>query len=242
MTEKPYWLLIYSVLPHVLFDAFWALLALSQLSMYVTAISYFILMGLLLGQLGTCCTLWLRRRGLWALSSLGIVLVSISAISISASLDHNDFRELSSITTLVFIFTPLYCLGPMSVWRSFSAERVPQFSLRNIFIFTVVVAVLCFAALHYRSVGSMAFATLLIALPSILACIMLVMLDDLPIYTLFSFGTGMLSLVIMGAISGGSPDVLLISVFQSFAVWVGGIQLMLLFPEHTLATNDQPQQ
>ncbi|MBI1248835.1 hypothetical protein GC197_13465 [bacterium] len=234
MTENRFKPLPILVMLYVVIDVCMACVASWQSTDEFRSIFWIALIGLLWGQFGTCCAIWLRFPSLRRLAIGGMLVITLVVIGIVTDHGRPNSEGAAFTVAIGLGFTAVYCLGPILLWRWLSSRGFRQFSLSDAFVATTVAAVFCLAAMNYQLTIMIAVVVLLIASPTIIASTVSATINDRSSFALLMFFICNLSLAVGAVLGPIDKQAYTILLTQSTITWLGGTLLM------SVSANDDP--
>ncbi|MBI1248834.1 hypothetical protein GC197_13460 [bacterium] len=186
-------------------------------------------LGILMGQFGLCCAWRLRSKASLVVFYLMILGLAVAAMAVVSTFERFEGAVFGVL--MIGVLLAFYCLGPVSLWRWLAAHRTGQFSLREILVSTAVVALLCMAAASGPFLFAVAVQVLLLAVPTIVASLLIATIESPVLYAYWMFLVGAISLLFGAGLAQGDPGFLLFFLAQSTIVWLGGLQLISMIPD-----------
>ncbi|QDU73051.1 hypothetical protein Pan97_00180 [Bremerella volcania] len=184
----------------------------------------FVLWGLLSGQLGLCCALWLRKRNMRS-HVLGamVALLMIATCWSSANEDRG-----SSATYLVThaVVTMVFSIAPASAYGWFQRGGGLRWNLKLMFFATAIFALVCLAIMHQLYWLALPIIYVGYEIPVMVACFLLGTTDDRNRYVKPMLGIFLFPLLLLSLFS--QWEVALFTIVQTTYLLTGGLIVMEL--------------
>ncbi|RCS52726.1 hypothetical protein DTL42_07770 [Bremerella cremea] len=184
-----------------------------------------IAMGTIWGQYALCCAARLRFPEHPMLTKIGLVAIPLATLLAYPLVDPTeDLSIMLPLILMCFALTAIFCLAPATIAHWLYHKHGRQLRMKHMLVLTIVFAVASFGFSQLDFAGILLLFFTLVALPSIMACLMLSLPDQPMLYSV--------TMVVFLAIAllanqfdiyhryVGDAHVILVS--QTLCLWLGG--------------------
>ncbi len=184
-----------------------------------------ITMGTIWGQYALCCAARLRFSEHAALTKIGLVAIPLASMLIYPLVDPTEqLTIMLPLILMCFALTAVVCLAPATIVHWLYRKHGRQLGMKHMLVLTIVFAVASFGFSQLDFAGVMLMIFTLVALPEIVACMMLSLPDQPIVYSI--------TMVVFLAVAwladqfdlyhqymGDTQDII---VSQTLCLWLGG--------------------
>ncbi|PQO36619.1 hypothetical protein [Blastopirellula marina] len=143
-----------------------------------------ITMGTIWGQYALCCAARLRFSEHQALTKIGLIAIPLASIVVYPLVDPTEqLTIMLPLILMCFALTAVVCLAPATIVHWLYRKHGRQLGMKHMLVLTIVFAVASFGFSQLDFAGIMLLVFTLVALPAIVACIMLSLPDQPILYS-----------------------------------------------------------